>query len=189
MVIFKFVILRTFVKYLWTDYHSMMNVYHNNIMSTYQNNGSVRTQTTVRLAYCNFRFVCRMNIKKVKLSLSSNKHHAVKTLGVLDRGEWPASRSVHPTRERALDTHWIVGWVGPRGGLEAVQNYYNEAKLVVTFIILLPRCSHISGKSPFHHLTYSDIKFRLERILCFTKNHSRTFLWSFHFSCVLSTIV
>jgi len=36
-------------------------------------------------------------------------------------GEWSASLSGRFTpRERALFTHWIVGWVGPRAGLEMV---------------------------------------------------------------------
>jgi hypothetical protein len=39
----------------------------------------------------------------------------------LDGGEWSASRTdrFNPT-ERALDTHWIGGWVGPRAVLDAV---------------------------------------------------------------------
>jgi hypothetical protein len=39
----------------------------------------------------------------------------------LDGGEWLASRSGRFTpRERALGTHWIGGWVGPRAVLNAV---------------------------------------------------------------------
>jgi hypothetical protein len=39
----------------------------------------------------------------------------------LDGGEWSASRHGRFTpRERALDTHWIGGWLGPRAGLDAV---------------------------------------------------------------------
>jgi hypothetical protein len=39
----------------------------------------------------------------------------------LDGGEWSASRSGHFTpRERYPGTHWIGGWVGPRGVLDAV---------------------------------------------------------------------
>jgi hypothetical protein len=39
----------------------------------------------------------------------------------LDGGEWSASRPGRFTpREKAPDTHWIGGWVGPRGGLDAV---------------------------------------------------------------------
>jgi hypothetical protein len=35
----------------------------------------------------------------------------------LDGGEWSASRPGRFTlRERAPDTHWIGGWVGPRSG-------------------------------------------------------------------------
>jgi hypothetical protein len=39
----------------------------------------------------------------------------------LDGGEWSASRPgrIIP-RERAPDTRWIGGWVGPRAGLDAV---------------------------------------------------------------------
>jgi len=37
---------------------------------------------------------------------------------ILDRGEWSASRPGRFTlRERAPDTHWTGGWVGPRAGL------------------------------------------------------------------------
>jgi hypothetical protein len=40
---------------------------------------------------------------------------------VLDGGEWSASRSGRFTlRERALGTHWIGGWVGPRAVLDAM---------------------------------------------------------------------
>jgi hypothetical protein len=39
----------------------------------------------------------------------------------LDGGEWSASRPGRFTpRERALGTHWIGGWVGPRAVLGAV---------------------------------------------------------------------
>jgi hypothetical protein len=39
----------------------------------------------------------------------------------LDGGVWSVSRPGHFTpRERALDTHWIGGWVGPRAVLDAV---------------------------------------------------------------------
>jgi hypothetical protein len=39
----------------------------------------------------------------------------------LDGGEWSASRSGRfILRERALGTHWIGGWVGPRAGPDAV---------------------------------------------------------------------
>jgi hypothetical protein len=35
---------------------------------------------------------------------------------------WSASRPGHFTPgERAHSTHWIVGWVGPRAGLDAVE--------------------------------------------------------------------
>jgi hypothetical protein len=39
----------------------------------------------------------------------------------LDGGEWSAScPSRFAPRERAPDTHWIGGWVGPRTVLDAV---------------------------------------------------------------------
>jgi hypothetical protein len=39
----------------------------------------------------------------------------------LDGGGWSASRPGRFTpRERAPDTHWIGGWVGPRDVLDAV---------------------------------------------------------------------
>jgi hypothetical protein len=39
----------------------------------------------------------------------------------LDGGEWSASHSSHFTSgERTHGTHCIVGWVGPRAGLDAV---------------------------------------------------------------------
>jgi hypothetical protein len=39
----------------------------------------------------------------------------------LDGGEWSASRPGRFTRrERAPDTHWIGGWMGPRTVLDAV---------------------------------------------------------------------
>jgi hypothetical protein len=48
----------------------------------------------------------------------------------LDGGEWSASRPGHFTAgERAPDTHWIGGWVGPRAGLNAVKkrNFFTSA--------------------------------------------------------------
>jgi hypothetical protein len=42
-------------------------------------------------------------------------------MSALDEGEWSALRSGRFTpRERAPDTHWIGGWVGPRAVLDAV---------------------------------------------------------------------
>jgi hypothetical protein len=47
---------------------------------------------------------------------------------VLDGGEWSVSR---PCRfnpgEGAPGTHWIGGWVGPKAGLEAVEETKNLA--------------------------------------------------------------
>jgi hypothetical protein len=40
---------------------------------------------------------------------------------VLDGGEWSASRPSRFTpRERVPGNHWIGGWLGPRGGLDAM---------------------------------------------------------------------
>jgi hypothetical protein len=48
--------------------------------------------------------------------------HAFLT-SALDEGEWSASRPGRFTpRERALGTHWIGGWLGPRAVLDAVVN-------------------------------------------------------------------
>jgi hypothetical protein len=39
----------------------------------------------------------------------------------LDGSEWPASHpGLFTPRERAPDTYWIGGWVGPRASLDAV---------------------------------------------------------------------
>jgi hypothetical protein len=70
---------------------------------------------------------------KVKLTLCSTKHHAMKTYwgsgGIAPRiltlalngGEWSASRFGRFTpRERTLATHWIGGWVGFRAVLDTV---------------------------------------------------------------------
>jgi hypothetical protein len=67
------------------------------------------------------------------LSLCLIKHHDMKTYwgrggivhacltSVLDGGEWSASRTGRFTPgERALDTHWIGGWVGSRTGVDTV---------------------------------------------------------------------
>jgi hypothetical protein len=74
---------------------------------------------------------------KVKLSLCFflTKHHTVKTYwgvewryssthsltSALHRSEWSASRPGRFTpRERAPDTHWIGGWVGPRAVMDTL---------------------------------------------------------------------
>jgi hypothetical protein len=42
-------------------------------------------------------------------------------ISALDGGKWLASRPGHFTpRERAFGTHCIGGWMGPRGGLDAM---------------------------------------------------------------------
>jgi len=60
----------------------------------------------------------------------------------INRGEWPASRSGSFTpSERALDTHWIEGWVGSRA-VTALSTYLCETKYCcyITFIIYSRRC-------------------------------------------------
>jgi hypothetical protein len=72
------------------------------------------------------------------LSLCLTKYHAMKMYWVvetylhafltsaLDGCEWSASQPGHFTlRERAPSTHWIGGWVGPIGGLNAVTKKQN----------------------------------------------------------------
>jgi hypothetical protein len=70
--------------------------------------------------------------KRVKLSLCSMKHYAMKTWAsggiarpfltlALDGGEWSASRPCHFTPWGALGTHWRCSWVGRRAGLDAVE--------------------------------------------------------------------
>jgi hypothetical protein len=67
------------------------------------------------------------------LALGITKYHAIKMHGgveaklhtfltwVLDGSEWSASHLSHfTTGERAPSTHWIGGWVGPRGGVDAL---------------------------------------------------------------------
>jgi hypothetical protein len=55
---------------------------------------------------------------KVKLSLYLTKHHDMKRYRV---SGGIASHPGHFTpREKALGTHWIGGWVGPRAVLDAV---------------------------------------------------------------------
>jgi hypothetical protein len=63
----------------------------------------------------------------------STEHHAMEAYwgmevwfhtfltSALDGGEWSVSRAGHfNPRERAPDSHWIGGWVGPRAVLDAV---------------------------------------------------------------------
>jgi hypothetical protein len=70
---------------------------------------------------------------KVKLSLCLTKYHAMKTYWenggidphILDLGtrwRWVVSFTLRPLypRERAPDTHWTGGWVGPRVVLDTV---------------------------------------------------------------------
>jgi hypothetical protein len=70
---------------------------------------------------------------KLKLSLYLTTYHAVEAYwgvevqlhsfltSALDGGEWSDSRTGRSTTgERTPGIHWIVGWVGLRGGLDAV---------------------------------------------------------------------
>jgi hypothetical protein len=62
---------------------------------------------------------------KIKLSLCLAKHHAMKAThsltSALDGDEWSDSRPGRFTpKERASDTYWIGGCVGPRTVLDAV---------------------------------------------------------------------
>jgi hypothetical protein len=44
--------------------------------------------------------------------------HWLEVSGQIDA---PASLLLPPPREKALGTHWIGGWVGPRAGLDKVE--------------------------------------------------------------------
>jgi hypothetical protein len=81
--------------------------------------------------------VCGIAVKgKGNVSLCFNwapRHEGVLGIGgiaplilwsALDGGEWSASRaSRFNPRERATCTHWIGGWVGPRGNLSLSFNW------------------------------------------------------------------
>jgi hypothetical protein len=44
---------------------------------------------------------------------------------VLDEGEWSASRSARfTTRENNSGINWIGDWLGPRAGVDAVENIF-----------------------------------------------------------------
>jgi hypothetical protein len=81
-----------------------------------------RPEQAVELAY-----------QEVKLYLCVIKHHIMKACGgvevcrqafvtsALDGDEWLASCAGHFTLTgRALNTHWMGGWVGPRASLDAL---------------------------------------------------------------------
>jgi hypothetical protein len=68
----------------------------------------------------------------VTIGLERVNHHSMKMYGrillhisltsALDVGEWSASRlGRFASGERALGTHWIRGWVGPRADLDTVE--------------------------------------------------------------------
>jgi hypothetical protein len=76
--------------------------------------------------------VCKDKVK-LSLRLFLTAKHAMKAYwggeiqfhafltSALDGGEWSVSRAGGFTpKERALGTHWIGGWVGPRAGLDPV---------------------------------------------------------------------
>jgi hypothetical protein len=67
--------------------------------------------------------------------------HAFLT-SALDRGEWSASRLGRFTaRERALNTHWMGGWVVLRTGLDTVVNGTG------TVVPVLPPTEHHAMKA------------------------------------------
>jgi hypothetical protein len=56
----------------------------------------------------------------------------------LDGGEWSASRPGRFTpRERAPDTHWIAGWVGPRAILDVVVVVVMMMMMMMMIIIII----------------------------------------------------
>jgi hypothetical protein len=64
------------------------------------------------------------SLKISKLTELINLAPHYKDLGhlALDGGEWSASRPGHFTiGEIDPGIHWIVGWVGPRAGLDTVE--------------------------------------------------------------------
>jgi hypothetical protein len=64
----------------------------------------------------------------------------------IDGSEWPASRPVRFILvEIASGTHWTGGWVGPRGGLNAVE--YIENLLHLPGIELRPFIPSLYGLS------------------------------------------
>jgi hypothetical protein len=86
-------------------------------------------RVTAKLQWMSMKRLGKVKVKSLCLA----KHHAMKTYwGVevqlhaflawaLDGSEWSTSRPGRFTpRERAPGTHWIGGWVGPRGVLNAV---------------------------------------------------------------------
>jgi hypothetical protein len=45
---------------------------------------------------------------------------------IVDKGEWSLSRpSCFTSRGRSPGTHWIRGWVGARGGLDALDRIFS----------------------------------------------------------------
>jgi hypothetical protein len=58
----------------------------------------------------------------------------------LDGGEWLASRPGHFTpRERALGTHWIGGWMGPRAILDMVVKRKIIVVILTVIIVIIPK--------------------------------------------------
>jgi hypothetical protein len=69
--------------------------------------------------------------------------HIFLTLALVG-GEWSASHPCHFTpKEKAPNTHWIRGWVGPRASLDAV-----EQKKFLTLLgplVIQPVASHYAN--------------------------------------------
>jgi hypothetical protein len=75
----------------------------------------------------------------------------------LDGGEWSVSRTGRFTPgERARGTHWIGGWMGPRGGLDAV-----EKRKILSCRVYNPDCP---TRSPsLYRLSYRDSSYSVSR--------------------------
>jgi hypothetical protein len=78
---------------------------------------SITLKVKAKLSLCFFNSAPRREGVLGERKYSST--HSITS--ALDGGEWSASRSGHfIRREKAPDTKWIGGWVGPRAVLEAV---------------------------------------------------------------------
>jgi hypothetical protein len=66
-------------------------------------------------------------------------------------GEWLASRPCRFTSgERAPDTHWTEGWVGPRAGLDNVWFQFKKQQLTAALGISLMRLHLLRTKKGFN---------------------------------------
>jgi hypothetical protein len=83
----------------------------------------------------------------------------------LDGGEWSASR---PSRfipgERALSTNWMVGWVGPSVGLDAVEKKKilhcrepNPGRPARSPFLIPTRLSRLQSQDMFFKIFYSSL--------------------------------